>query len=206
MRARVAHALALATAGLLTASLPYLAGCASLMDAARQRLALFGVGFAVERLDVSRLVFPSSVFGVADLGRYGVDVRVAIEAENVKPTRAVFDGAAARLRVRKTAPSDPSVTGTIPAFTVEGGSKTSFEVVFPLRLNSPIFGREVWKDIVRGKDIPYQVDADLSLRFPDGVPTETRSVPLKVVAGKVNARESSGPVVEGLLKAIDLAF
>lgn len=209
MRARAALPVLLGV-GLLLAPLTWMAGCAALMDAARQRLALFGIAFAVDRLDVSRLVFPSSVFGVADLGRYGVDVRVAIRAENSKPARAVFDGAAARLRVRKTGPSDPSVTGTIPAFTVEGNSRTTFDVVFPLRLDSPIFGREVWKDIVRGKDTRYQVDAELPIRFPEGVPAglpaEVKTVSMKVVASKVNVREKSGPVVEGLLKAIDLAF
>lgn len=209
MRARAAVPCLLG-AWLLLASATGMAGCAALMDAARQRLALLGIAFAVDRLDVSRLVFPSSVFGVADLGRYGVDVRVSIRAENSKPARAVFDGAAARLRVRKTGPSDPSVTGTLPAFTVEGNSKTTFDVVFPLRLDSPIFGREVWKDIVQGKDTPYQVDANLSLRFPEGmpagVPAEVKTMPMKVVASKVNVRENSGPVVEGLLKAIALAF
>ena len=91
MRARAAVPFLLA-AGLLLPSLTWMAGCAALEDAVRQRLALFGVAFAVDRLDVSGLVFPSSVFGVADLGRYGVDVRVSIRAENSKPARAASWG------------------------------------------------------------------------------------------------------------------
>jgi hypothetical protein len=202
--ATLALAVALGAAGL--PALALFTGCASLLEAAKQRLALFGVGFAVEKVDVSRLVFPSSVFGVADLGRYGVDVRVAIKAGNKKPYKAVFDGAAAKLRVQKTGASDPAVTGSLPAFSVEGNSETVFEATFPLRLDSPVFGKKVWKSIIRGEDIPYKVDAELALRFPEGLPGETKTVPMTVIASKVNVREKSGAVVEGLLKAIDLAF
>lgn len=193
---------------------PVVTGCSALLDAARQRLALFGVAFDIRRLDVSRLVYPSSLLGAAAgildrsaLGQYGVDVRVGIRARNSKPYRAVFDGAAAALRVQETSPSDPAVSGSIPAFTVEGGAETSFEVTFPLRLNSPVFGKQVWKNIVRGKDIPYRVDADLTLRVPEGtVPAEVRTLPLNLITSSVNVRESSSSVVEGFLKVLDLAF
>lgn len=187
------------------ATLP-LAGCSAILDAARQRLALFGIGFDVRKVDVSRLVFPSSVFGIADLGRYGVDVRVSIRARNAKPGRAVFDGAAAKLRVQETASGDPAATGSIPAFTVEGNSETVFDATFPLRLDSPIFGKEVWRNVVRGKDIPYKVEAELPVRFPGGMPAGVKTLPVTVISSQVNVRESSGPVIEGLLKAIDLAF
>jgi len=187
------------------ASLP-LAGCSAILDAARQRLALFGIGFDVRKVDVSRLVFPSSVFGIADLGRYGVDVRVSIRARNAKPGRAVFDGATAKLRVQETGSGDPAATGSIPAFNVEGNSETVFDATFPLRLNSPIFGKEVWRNVVRGKDIPYEVEAELPVRFPGGMPAGVKTLPVTVISSQVNVRESSGPVIEGLLKAIDLAF
>lgn len=192
-------------AALSLASLP-LAGCSALMEAAGQRLALFGIGFDVRKVDVSRLVFPSSIFGIADLGRYGVDVRVSIRARNAKPGRAVFDGAAAKLRVQETSSGDPAATGNIPAFTVEGNSETVFDATFPLRLDSPIFGKDVWRNVVRGKDIPYKVEADLAVRFPGGMPAAVKTIPVTVVASQVNVRESSGPVIEGLMKAIDLAF
>lgn len=193
----------LAATGL--AALP-LAGCSALLEAANQRLALFGIGFDVRKVDVSGLVFPSSIFGIADLGRYGVDVRVSIRARNAKPGRAVFDGAAAKLRVQETASGDPAASGSIPAFAVEGNSETVFDATFPLRLNSPIFGKEVWRNVVRGKDIPYKVEADLAVRFPGGVPAGIKTIPVTVIASQVNVRESSGTVIEGLLKAIDLAF
>lgn len=198
----LAWACALGAAG--WAALAPIQGCAALMDAAGRRLALFGVAFDLHRVDVSGLVYPSNFLDVADLGSYGLDVRLGIRAENRKPAQAVFDGAAAKLRVQDTGPSDPAAAGSIPAFSVPANGSADFQVTFPLRLNSPVFSKAVWKDILRGRDIAYAIDAELPLQFMEGtVPAEMRTVRLNLVTSEVNSKAAAGQVLDRILGLVD---
>jgi hypothetical protein len=195
-----------------------LTGCA-VFDVLKQRLAIFGTSFSMQNLDVSGLVYPSDWLSASldlvlpdrsFLGNFGVDVRASIKAKNANAQKAVFDGATAHLRVLDTKSSSPSATGVIPGFTVEPNSATSVGITFPLRLNNPVFTKAAWKAMVKGDDIPYQIDADLKLNLlsPLGVPDSigARTVNMKVVAGSVDAKAAGGNAVERFLRIIDKAF
>ncbi len=195
-----------------------LSGCA-VFDVLNQRLAIFGTSFSMQKLDMSGLVYPSDWLSASldlmlpdrsFLGNFGVDVQASIKARNSNAQKAVFDGATAHLRVLETKPSSPSTSGLIPAFTVEPNSATTVGITFPLRLNNPVFTKAAWKAMVKGDNIPYQIDADLKLNLlgPLGVPDSVgaRTVNMKVVAGSVDAKAAGNNAVERFLKVIDKAF
>jgi hypothetical protein len=192
-----------------------LAGCAA-WEALKERVGVLGMGFALEGVDVSRLIYPSDFLSAAIslispdrslLGRIGVDVLCDIKATNANPSRAVFDGATGRLRVQDTSPSDPSAVGAIPAFSVGPNADTIVRVTFPLRLDNPVFRKAAWKAIVRGSDVPYRVDAEMRFRLPGaaalGLPDSTRPLTLNVVKGTVNAKAAGGSAVDRILAMIE---
>lgn len=190
------------------------AGCAALQGL-KDRLGILGVKFDMDRVDVSRLVYPSSLLSAAAgifvpdrslLGQFGVDVACGIRATNANAARAVFDGAVGHLRVQDVSPSARSAQGSIPSFTVGPNADTVITVTFPLRLDNPVFAKAAWKAIVAGKDVPYRVDADLNFRLPGakelGLPDSIRTVTLNVDKGSVNAK-GSGNAIERILAVID---
>jgi hypothetical protein len=194
-----------------------LGGCA-VWQSLQDRLGILGIRFSLERVDVSRLVYPTSILSAAAgailpdrslLGQFGVDVVCGIRARNAHPARAVFDGAVGRLRVQDVSPSARSAQGAIPAFTVGPNADTVIQVTFPLRLDNPVFAKAAWKAIVAGKDVPYRVDADLSFRLPGaaalGLPDTIRTVTLNVDKGSVSAK-GSGNAVSRLLAVIERAL
>jgi hypothetical protein len=194
-----------------------LAGCA-LFDSALQRLGVLGMKFAMTSVDVSGLVYPSNLLSSAvqiitrspgALSGYGVDIRCQVKASNPNPHGALFDGGTGHLRVQNTGPSDPDVAGTIPAFSVGPRRDTTITVTFPLRLNSPVFSKTVWKKIVTGEDIPYKVDADLDFKFLSGTGNRiidslgTRKAHIDVVKSSVNTKHAGSSVVQRFLSLID---
>lgn len=197
-----------------------LAGCAA-YDAALQRLGVLGMKFSLASVDVSGIVFPSNPIGSAiqliarnraALSGYGVDVRCVVKASNPNPHGTIFDGGAGRLRVLNTAQSDPAVTGTIPAFKVGPQGDTEVTVTFPLRLDSPVFSKEVWKKIVTGADIPYRIDADLDFKFLDKTGYGTidslgaHTAHVNVVKSSVNSKDAGSGPLRQLLSLIDAVF
>lgn len=194
-----------------------LAGCAGL-DALKQRLNIFGVSFAFDRLDVGHLVFPSldSPLGLlrgnkSALSGFGVDVVCTLKAANPNPEQAVFDGVTGQLRVDDTSPSAPSISAPFPSFTVPGKGQAAFNVTFPLRLDNPAFSKAVWKKIVTGGDVAYKIDADMAFKLA-GLPASgkpdlgTRTVKLNVVTGSVNAKAAASSALDRLLQVLDLAL
>ncbi len=186
-----------------------------------ERLNILSVNFGFERLDVSGLAYPRNTlevardllsFNAAARGKYGVDVRCRIRARNPNAHPAAFDGAAARLRVQDTAGSAPAAQAFISAFRVAGGGSADLDVVFPVRLDNPIFSKSAWTQVLRGGNIPYRVDADLSFHLlNDSLPEALRSigngsVRLSVAKGSVDARETAATAVDLLIKALGLAF
>jgi hypothetical protein len=207
-------AAALASAFALAAALALLGGCA-VLQGLKDRLGVLNMRFSLDRVDVSRLAYPSSILSAAAgaffpdrslLGQFGVDIVCGIRAVNSNPARAVFDGAVGRLRVQDVSPSARSAQGQIPAFTVGPNSDTVINVTFPLRLDNPVFAKAAWKAIVAGQDVPYRVDADMRFRLPGasalGLPDTVRTVTLNVDKGSVNAK-ASGNLVERILAVID---
>lgn len=195
-------------------ALVLLGGCA-VLQGLKDRLGVLGMRFSLERVDVSRLAYPSSILSAAAgaffpdrslLGQFGVDVVCGIRAANSQPGRAVFDGALGRLRVQDVSNSARSAQGKIPAFTVGPNSDTVIDVTFPLRLDNPVFAKAAWKAIVAGKDVPYRVDADMRYRIPGaaalGLPDSTRTMTLNVDKGSVNAK-ASGNLIDRILAVID---
>jgi hypothetical protein len=199
----------LLAAGLLA----LLAGCAYL-EQARQRLGALALDFDLQTVDVSRLSYPSNSVEVArDLlsfdatarRKYGVDVRCRIRAKNSAAYAVTFDGARALLRVRETGDGAPAVSAALPAFTVGAGEETTFDVVFPLRLDQPVFARATWMAILRGESIPYRIGADLAYRLPEnpmGVPRDG-SFRMDVVKGSVDARQTGATALEILMRAVE---
>jgi hypothetical protein len=190
-------------------------GCALLQNL-KDRLGVLGMKFSLERVDVSHLVYPSSILGAAAgaffpdrslLGQFGVDVVCGIRAANHNPSRALFDGAVGRLRVQDVSPSARSAQGSIPAFAVGPDSETVINVTFPLRLDNPVFAKAAWKAMVAGKDVPYQVDAEMNFRIPGaaalGLPDTLRTLTLNVGKGTVNAKASGGGLVDRFLAMVD---
>jgi hypothetical protein len=201
--------------GGLCAGALLLAGCA-VLQGLKDRLGVLGMRFSMERVDVSHLVYPSSILGAAAgaffpdrslLGQFGVDVVCGIRAANRNPARAVFDGAVGHLRVQDVSPSARSAQGSIPAFAVGPDADTVIMVTFPLRLDNPVFAKAAWKAMVAGKDVPYRVDAELGFRLPGasalGLPDTLRTVTLNVDKGSVNAKASGGSVVDRFLALLD---
>jgi hypothetical protein len=202
-------------AGGLCAGALLLSGCA-LLQGLKDRLGVLGMRFSMERVDVSRLIYPSRILGAAAgaffpdrslLGQFGVDVVCGIRAANGNPARAVFDGAVGRLRVQDVSPSAPSAQGSIPAFAVGPDSETVINVTFPLRLDNPVFAKAAWKAMVAGKDVPYRVDAELRFRMPGaaalGLPDTLRTLTLNVDKGSVNAKATGGTLVDRFLALLD---
>jgi hypothetical protein len=198
----------------LGAALAGLGGCAALQGL-KDRLGVLGMKFSLDRVDVSRLAYPTSILNAAAgaffpdrslLGQFGVDIVCGIRAVNANPARAVFDGAVGRLRVQDVSPSARSAQGDIPAFTVGPNADTVINVTFPLRLDNPVFAKAAWKAIVAGKDVPYRVDADMRFRLPGasalGLPDTVRTVTLNVDKGSVNAK-ASGNLIDRILAVID---
>jgi hypothetical protein len=202
-------------AGGLFAGALLFSGCA-LLQGLKDRLGVLGMKFSMERVDVSRLVYPNSILSAAAgaffpdrslLGQFGVDVVCGIRAANRNPARAVFDGAVGRLRVQDLSLSAPSAQGSIPAFAVGPDSETVINVTFPLRLDNPVFAKAAWKAMVAGKDVPYRVDAELSFRLPGasslGLPDSVRTVTLNVDKGSVNSKATGGTLVDRFLALLD---
>jgi hypothetical protein len=191
-----------------------LGGCA-LVDSLKQRLGILGLGFDLERVDVSHLVYPSDMLSAAWsaispnrslLGRIGVDIRLDVRAKNTRPMRAVFDGGTGLLRVKETSSSAPAASGVIPAFSVAPNADTVVPIVFPLRLDNPVFAKAAWKAIVRGEDIPYKLDAEMRFRLLGGalgIPDSSRAVTLNVAKGSVNAKAAGGSAVDRFLALLD---
>lgn len=192
-----------------------------LFDMVRQRLLILGVDFSFRKLDVKGLVYPDNWLEIgADLisrdpsvmGKYGVNVRCDIKASNPNAEQARFDGALGHLRVKDTALTARDVTSAIPSFAVGAGRDTVVTLVFPLRLDDPVFSESVWRSIVRGEDIPYRIDADMTFHLvvPGGYGVMdtlgSRTLPMTVVTSTVNVREASGPVIERFLQVLDFAF
>jgi hypothetical protein len=193
-----------------------LGGCAA-VDWARERLGALGMDFDLVAVDVGSLAYPSNTmeiakdlasFNAAAKSKYGVNVRCRIRASNPGSFAVAFDGATARLRVRDTTGGAPATSGVLPAFRVGAGRDTVIDVVFPLRLNNPVFARSVWNSIVRGESMPYRIDGRLNYRLPqapEGIPTEG-GVSLDVARGSVSARETGTTALEILLRAIQAAI
>lgn len=205
--------LSLATLAFLLATLGFLAGCAYL-EQARARLGALSLDFDLQTVDVSRLSYPANTVEVArDLmafdatarRKYGVDVRCRIRAKNSAAYAVTFDGAQALLRVRETGDNAPAVSAALPAFSVGAGEETTFDVVFPLRLDQPVFSRATWTSILKGESIPYRIGANLNYRLPqnplggpqDGV------FRMDVVKGSVDARQTGATALEILLRAVE---
>jgi len=195
-------------------ALVFLGGCA-LLQGLQDRLGVLGMRFSLERVDVSRLAYPTSILSAAAgaffpdrslLGQFGVAIVCGIRAANSQPGRAVFDGALGRLRVQDVSSSARSAQGNIPAFAVGPNSDTVINVTFPLRLDNPVFAKAAWKAIVAGQDVPYRVDADMRYRIPGasalGLPDTVRTVTLNVDKGSVNAK-ASGNLIDRILAVID---
>lgn len=191
-----------------------LSGCA-LLQGLQERLGVLGMRFSLERVDVSRLAYPSGILSAAAgaimpdrslLGQFGVDIVCGIRAANSQAGRAVFDGALGRLRVQDVSASARSAQGNIPAFSVGPNSDTVINVTFPLRLDNPVFAKAAWKAIVAGQDVPYRVDADMRYRIPGaaaiGLPDTVRTMTLQVDKGSVNAK-ASGNLIDRILAVID---
>ncbi len=191
-----------------------LGGCA-LLQGLQERLGVLGMRFSLERVDVSRLAYPSGILSAAAgaimpdrslLGQFGVDIVCGIRAANSQAGRAVFDGALGRLRVQDVSASARSAQGNIPAFSVGPNSDTVINVTFPLRLDNPVFAKAAWKAIVAGQDVPYRVDADMRYRIPGaaaiGLPDTVRTMTLQVDKGSVNAK-ASGNLIDRILAVID---
>ena len=201
----------------LLSLLSLLAGCA-VLQGLQDRLGVLGMRFSLDRVDVSRLVYPTNVLSAAAgaifpdrslLGQFGVDIVCGIHAANSHPTRAMFDGAVGRLRVQDVSSSARSASGNIPAFAVGPNADTVISVTFPLRLDNPVFAKTAWKAIVAGKDVPYRVDADLRFRLPGaaglGLPDSMRTLTLNVDKGSVSAK-GSGNIIARILAVIDKAL
>jgi hypothetical protein len=135
-----------------------------------------------------------------------------VKAANPNPHGALFDGGTGHLRVLNTAASDPDVNGTIPGFSIGANRDTSITVVFPLRLNSPVFSKVVWKKIVSGADIPYKIDADLNFKFLSntGIGTldslGTRTAHIDVTKSSVNVKQASSSLVQKFLSLLDVVL
>jgi hypothetical protein len=189
-------------------------GCA-VLESLKEKLGVLGMRFSLKRVDVSRLVYPTSLLSAAAgvflpdrslLGQFGVDIECGIRAANSHPARAVFDGAIGHLRVQDVSSSARSARGNIPAFTVGPNADTLIKVTFPLRLDNPVFAKAAWRSIVAGRDVPYRVDAEMFFRLPGaaalGLPDSVRTVTLKVDKGSVDAK-AGGNLIERLLGVID---
>lgn len=200
---------------LLTATI--LGGCA-VLESLTQRAGVFGLRFALERVDVSHLVYPDDFLSAAIsfispsrslLQRIGVDIHCDVKASNPRPSPVVFDGGIGYLRVKETSASDPAASGVIPAFSVGPNSDTEVRITFPLRLDNPIFAKAAWKAIVRGQDVPYKVDAKMRFHLLGGalgLPDSTRAITLNVAKGSVNAKAAGGSAVDRFLKLLDAVF
>lgn len=191
-----------------------LGGCA-VLESLKQRLGVFGLGFSLQQVDVSHLVYPSDLLSASIslispnrslLGRIGVDIDCDIKASNTHAMRAVFDGGTGHLRVKETSSSAPSASGVIPAFSVAPNADTVVRITFPLRLDNPVFAKAAWKAIVRGQDVPYKVDAEMRIHLLGGalgLPDSTKAVTLNVAKGSVNAKAAGGSAVDRFLALLD---
>ncbi len=190
-------------------------------DVLKTRLAVLNLDFGFEALNVSQLVYPGSLFQMAQdaaggdparLAKYGVDIRCDIKVENPNPQRAILDEMVARLRVNDTSAAAQSIPAVIKGFGVDGGGDTVLSVVFPLRLNSPVFSREVWTRIVQGDDMPYRLSAEtfLTLTAPSGWGgTDTlasRPLEFSLAKGEVNAYENRQTILDAFLALLSLAL
>jgi hypothetical protein len=202
---------------LLAAGLLALLSACAYLEQARQRLGALALDFNLQTVDVSRFSYPTNTVEVArDLlafdatarRKYGVDVRCRIRAKNTAAYAVTFDGARALLRVRETGDGAPAVSAALPAFSVGAGEETTFDVVFPLRLDQPVFSRATWTAILRGESIPYRIAADLAYRLPEnplGVPRDG-SFKMDVVKGSVDVRQTGSTALEILLRAVEKAL
>jgi hypothetical protein len=191
-----------------------LSGCA-VLESLTQRAGVFGLRFSLDQVDVSHLVYPDDFLsatlslispGRSLLRRIGVDIHCDVKASNPRPSRVVFDGGTGHLRVKETSASDPAASGSIPAFSVGPNSDTLVRIIFPLRLDNPVFAKAAWKAIVRGQNVPYKVDAEMRFHLLGGalgLPDSTRAVTLNVAKGSVNAKAAGGSAVDRFLKLLD---
>jgi hypothetical protein len=197
-----------------------LCGCAG-FEAFKERLNLFGVKFGFERLDVARLVYPSDLLATSLgllsrdkglLAQFGVDIVCTLKASNPTAEKAVFDGVTARLRVQDLSESAPALAAPLPAFTVGPNSATDVAVTFPLRLDHPAFSKSTLKKIVAGEDIPYQIDADMSMDLVGPAVSGTignlgrQTVRLKAIKSSVNAKAAGSALLDRILQVIDQAL
>ena len=197
-----------------------LSGCA-LFDALLERINILGMDFSFRKLDVRGLVFPGNWTEISldlvagnrsALAKYGVDVRCAIAAANPNAHPAVFDGAVGHLRVSDTSAGASHASANLPAFSVRANADTVINVVFPLRLDNPVFSKTVWGKIVRGEDIPYKLDADMIFALVGqngygGLDTlGTKPVQLNLVTGTVDVKETGLAVLDRFLALLELVF
>jgi len=196
-----------------------LAAC-DFLDTLRDHLQILAVDFGFQRVDVSSLVYPSTAETAQDLlfqnpsgkAKYGVDIRCRLVAHNPNNHAAAFDGARVFLRMEDTSAYAPAISAALSAFRVEAQSDQNLDVVFPLRLDSPVFSQSTWAKVIQGGDMPYRIDARLFFRLLDeSTPGLVQalgndSVHVNVVKGSVDARETSVSVLEYLLQYLALVF
>jgi len=194
-------------------------GC-DFLDTLWERIQVLTVNFSFDRLDVSGLVYPSLLETTQDLfsldvsnrGKYGVNVRCRIKADNPNSHAAAFDGAQAFLRAGDTSSAAQSISASLPAFRIEAGKGADLDIVFPLRLDNPLFTYDTWTKLVRGDSLPYRLSADLFFRLLDeGAPEAVRelgnkTVPLNLARGSVDAKETGTAVLDLVLAYLRLLF
>lgn len=194
-------------------------GC-DFLDTLWERIQVLSVNFSFDRLDVSGLVYPSlletsqDIFSldVSNRSKYGVNVRCRIKADNPNKHAAAFDGAQAFLRAGDTSTAAKSISATLPAFRIEAGKGADLDIVFPVRLDDPLFTYDTWTRLVRGDSLPYRLSADLFFRLlDDGAPESIRelgnkTVPLNLARGSVDAAETGTAVLDLILAYLRLYF
>lgn len=195
-------------------------GACDFLDTLRDHLNILAVDFGFQRVDVSGLVYPSTVEIARELlyqdlsakANYGVDIRCRLVAHNPNNHAASFDGARVFLRVQDTSAFAPAVSALLPAFRVEAQADQNLDIVFPLRLDNPVFSQSAWAQVIQGGDMPYRIDANLFFKLLDeSTPGLVQalgndSVHVSVAKGSVDARETSASVLDYLLQYLELVF
>jgi hypothetical protein len=197
-----------------------LCGC-DLLSTLTERLNILAVDFTFDTLDVSGLVYTQDPIAAAQdflnfdataRHKYGVNIRCRLHAHNPNAHAAVFDGAAAFLRVEDTTATASAMATQVPGFRVEAQSDAIVDILFPLRLDNPVFSQDAWTKVIQGGDMPYRVNADLFFNLLDAsqgnVPNSlgNLTVHLDVAKGSVDARQTSLTVIDLVLQALGLVF
>ena len=190
------------------------------LDTLWERIQVLTIDFQFERLDVSGLVYPSLLQTAQDVWSlnpsnrrsYGVDVRCRLRARNPNKHAASFDGAAIFLRAGDTSQSAQAVQTSLPAFRIPAGGEGALDLVFPIRLDNPIFAYGSWTRLVRGDSLPYRLSADLFFRlFDENAPEAAQelgnsSLSLNVARGSVDAAETGTAVLDLVLAYLKILF